>query len=108
MKEQYRQLETSLVRKEDSQKKLIEHQDQMLGIIIKNLLENCTVKINHLEQTLKILNPINPLKRGYVLVSKGDKVLGPEDKIELNDQLTLRREQDEVFVNVLKIKEAEK
>jgi exonuclease VII large subunit len=108
MKEHYRQLENSLIRKEDSQKKLIEHQYQLLTMMMKNQLGKYTTSVNHLEETLKILNPVNPLKRGYVLISKGDKVLGPKDEIKLDDQLTIRREQDEVLVNVLKIEEVKK
>jgi len=108
MKEQYRQLENSLLRKEESQSKLIEHQYQLLTMIMKNLFGAYATKVNHLEETLKILNPVNPLKRGYVLISKDNKVLGPEDEIDLNDQLTIRREKDKVLVNVLRIEGVKK
>lgn len=88
--------------------------------ISKNNLENYQIKINetmkrYLEKkdheqkllinTLKLVNPLNILDKGYSLVAKENKIIKDSDDLEIEDKINIKLKKGEIIAVVKEKKE---
>ncbi len=76
--------------------------------ILKNplsLMEKSKNKLDLLVNTLKLVNPLNILEKGYSLVQKDGKLISNSNDLKVNDALTIRFHQGEINALVTKVKE---
>ena len=90
---------------------LYENKKQNLDLLLENInknmeikLENYNREINYIIEKLKLVNPLNTLKRGYSLVLKDDKIINTIKNIRINDDLKLRINDGYIYVTVKEVK----
>ena len=70
-----------------------------------NILNIKEHKYSYVVQTLKLLNPLNILDKGYSVVYKDDKIVKDVDNLSVGDDLTIRFKSGSVITKVSKIDE---
>ena len=63
--------------------------------------------LDNLISKLKVLNPMNTLKRGYAIVKINDKVIADASIIKLDDNISVELEKANIEAKVVKINEKE-
>jgi exodeoxyribonuclease VII large subunit len=63
---------------------------QDLLISSNNSLNRLNIKISGLENSLKIMDPVNVMKRGYTITSLGGKIIRSADRLKKNDLISTR------------------
>jgi len=84
--------------KNNENKKIIE--------LIKNkdvIFEKKATDFAMIVQTLKLVNPLNILDKGYSLVKKEDKIIKDSNDIKIKDNLNIRLSKGEIKVEVKEI-----
>lgn len=62
-------------------------------------------KLTNMIEKLKVMNPLNTLKRGYAIVKKKDKVISDISKIKENDELLINLKNGNIYTKVVKVSE---
>lgn len=69
----------------------------------KYSFNNSKVKLNSLENTIKLSDPKRPLKKGYALLKKGDKVIGKKESIKDFKEFEIHRLNETAQVKLKKL-----
>lgn len=70
-------------------KEYIEHQIILLNHNYKNILNNKDHDLQYTIQTLKLVNPLNILDKGYSLVKANNHIVKDSDKLKVHDELQI-------------------
>ncbi len=70
---------------------MLERKLQSLKAGVVNLLKNQEQELKLIQQSVKLMDPIHVLNRGYVLVfNKDQKIVKSKKQLSLNEVLTLQ------------------
>lgn len=86
-----------------SQKEVLLFEEKTLYNSIKNILLKSDHDYKLLVNTLKLVNPLNILEKGYSLVKKEDEVIRNASDLKLNDKIDVRFHQGTIEAIVQKI-----
>ena len=86
-----------------SQKEVLLFEEKTLYNSIKNILLKSDHDYKLLVNTLKLVNPLNILDKGYSLVKKEDEVIRNASDLKLNDKIDVRFHQGTIEAIVQKI-----
>ena len=86
-------------------KENIKRHSDFLDNYIKNIIVNNYQRINHLDDILTSLSPLNVLSRGYTLTKSDDKVINSVKKVSENQLITTTFADGEVISIVKEIKD---
>lgn len=82
----------------------IDESTELLKKMIDNYLKNQSNKIENNISKLKILEPMNPLKKGFALIKQNNIIIKTNDKLLKNQEYTLLRTLDSSTVLVKDVK----
>lgn len=69
------------------------------------IIEKSDIKYNHLIEKLKVLNPLNTLKRGYSITKINNKVITNIKDVKVNDEATINLNNGIIKSKVIEVKE---
>ena len=73
--------------------------------LIKNILEKNKHKEEMMINTLKLVNPLNILNKGYSLVTKEEKIIKDKEEINIEDKINIKLSKGELIAVVKEKKE---
>ena len=62
---------------------------QKINICINNLVNKKILSLNYLKNKIKIFNPENILKKGYLIIKINNKIIKNLDEIKENSQINI-------------------
>jgi len=71
-----------------------------LEMQIKNILNGKNHHLSLTINTLKLVNPLNILEKGYSLVSKDDKIIQNSKDLKRNDKISIRMKEGSILASV--------
>ncbi len=86
----------------EKNKNKINQLSKKLSSIIETYLSNCKNKLVNIETSLKNLNPLNVLSRGYSIVFKDSHVVTSTKQVHIGDNLKILLKKGELFAKVNK------
>ena len=86
-------------------KKNLENNQVKMNQFIKRYIEKKEHEMKLLANTLKLVNPLNILDKGYSLVAKDNKIIKDSDEIEIEDTIQIKLKKGELTAIVKEKKE---
>ena len=90
----------------DNQHKILNLQEKIIGMS-KNCLKQQGEKLKHLSKSIKLLDPVNVLNRGYTITLKDNVLLKNAKDVKQGDQITTITNKNTIISNIETIKKDE-
>jgi len=68
----------------------IERVKRNIPILYKQTLNKTAIELSQLEHSIKLMDPLNVLKRGYSITTINGKTIGENNSVELGDKITTK------------------
>ena len=75
----------------------------MLDSIIDKMIMNSNHRFEYIINSLKLVNPLNILSKGYSLVKIDDKVIKSVKDIKINDEVNIKLYEGEIKAKVMEV-----